>query len=162
MSDAARSRLAAERKNLIESRPAGCYARPTKKADGAIDLMRWEAGITPLPSSLYALAESGTYRLILEFAADYPASPPKVSFSPPIFHTNVFGSGAVCLSLLLTEGHHPGAGHKGHWQATLTLGEVLKHMQVFLDEPNPNSMCVHCASAPELCPAGAPGPNCSL
>jgi ubiquitin-conjugating enzyme E2 I len=140
MSDAARSRLANERKMLLESKPAGCFAKPRKAADGSLDIFNWEAGITPLPNSRYALPQSGTYRLSLAFKPDFPATPPAVAFDPPIFHTNVFSSGAVCMSLLLNEGHHPGAGHKGFWQATLTLGEVLKAMQVFLDEPNPESV----------------------
>lgn len=106
MSDAARARLAAERKLLLESKPAGCFARPCNKPDGSTDLMYWEAGITPLPGSKYALPQSGSYRLILEFKADFPASAPLVRFSPPIFHTNCFPSGSVCLSLLLAEGHH--------------------------------------------------------
>ncbi len=125
---------------LLESKPAGCFARPTKKADGSTDLFYWEGGITPLPGSHFQLPQSAAYRIFLEFKPDFPSSPPLVRFSPPIFHTNVFPSGSTCLSLLLAEGHHPGAGHKGHWQATLTLGEVLKAMQIFLDEPNPKSM----------------------
>lgn len=144
MSDAARARLAKERKQLLESKPAGCFAKPLKGKDGSVDLMNWEAGITPLSGSAYLLPASsaGTYRVTFAFPADFPASPPLVKFSPPIFHTNVFTSGNVCLSLLLAEGHHPGAGHKGFWQATLTMGDLLKALQQFLDDPNPNSMCV--------------------
>jgi ubiquitin-conjugating enzyme E2 I len=139
---AARSRLASERKQLLETKPAGCFARPTKRKDGSVDLFNWEAGITPAPSSIYALPQAGSYRLMFEFKPDFPATPPLVRFSPAIFHTNVWPSGAVCMSLLLPPGHHPGAGHKGHWQGTLTIGEILKAMQVFLDEPNANSVFV--------------------
>jgi ubiquitin-conjugating enzyme E2 I len=163
MSDAARSRLAHERKELLENKPAGCYARPCKRADGSTDLMYWEAGITPLQGSAFALPQSGSYRLFFEFPADFPGSPPLVRFSPAIFHTNCWQNGNVCMSLLLAEGHHPGKGHKGHWQATLTLAEILKAMQVFLDEPNAASVCVlgagslgrHCGA-----PLPPPPPTC--
>ena len=140
---AARSRLASERKLLLESKPAGCFARPVRKKDGSVDLFLWEGGITPAPSSVYALPQSGAYRLFFEFKPEYPATPPLVRFSPPIFHTNCFpNNGLTCLSLLLPAGHHPGANHKGHWQASLTIGELLKALQIFLDEPNANSVCV--------------------
>jgi ubiquitin-conjugating enzyme E2 I len=36
------------------------------------------------------------------FKDDYPTSPPKVKFVPPLFHPNVYPSGTVCLSLLVT------------------------------------------------------------
>ena len=75
-----------ERKLLWESRPAGCYAKPVKSADGSVNMFLWEAGITPLPYSKYTLPDGGTYRLFFEFK-DFPASPPVVKFSPAIFHT---------------------------------------------------------------------------
>jgi ubiquitin-conjugating enzyme E2 I len=31
---------------------------------------------------------------------DYPSKPPKVKFTPPLFHPNVYPSGTVCLSIL--------------------------------------------------------------
>ena len=70
------------------------------------------------------------------------ASPPQITHS----NGSCFSSGSVCLSLLLQEGHHPGAGHKGFWQATMTLSEVLTALQTYLDEPNPKSV-----ANPEAC-----------
>ena len=34
------------------------------------------------------------------FQDDYPSSPPKCKFDPPLFHPNVYPSGTVCLSIL--------------------------------------------------------------
>jgi ubiquitin-protein ligase len=139
--DAARTRLSNERKDLASNRPMGCFLKPRKNAeDGSVDLFCWEGGIKPLPSSPYALPDDGTYSIRMKFKPDFPASPPEVSFLPPIFHTNCFSDGRVCLSLLLQQGHHPGAGHKGFWQATLRLGDILRALQTYLEEPNPESI----------------------
>lgn len=153
--DTARVRLANERKELQSSRPVGCWAKPTKAKDGSVDLFCWEAGIKPLPGSHYTLPEDsdGVYHVKMKFKADFPATAPEVYFTPPIFHTNCFPSdGRVCLSLLLQEGHHKGAGHHGFWQASLRLAEILKALQVYLDEPNPKSVV---SQSPER---GSPSP----
>merc|ERR1712013_161975 len=34
------------------------------------------------------------------FKDDFPTTPPKVKFVPPLFHPNVYPSGTVCLSIL--------------------------------------------------------------
>ena len=142
MSDAARQRLVAERKSLAASRPLGCWARPKKAADGSIQLFLWEAAIVPRAASAYALGEGETLRLLFSFPPDYPLKAPAVSFTPPIFHTNVFKDGRVCLSLLLEKGHHSDAlvKHSGHWQPSLTISDLLTAMTTFLDEPNPQSI----------------------
>ena len=139
--DAARTRLSNERKDLASNRPMGCFLKPRKNAeDGSVDLFCWDGGIKPLPSSPYALPDDGAYSIRMKFKPDFPSSPPEVSFLPPIFHTNCFNDGRVCLSLLLQQGHHPGAGHKGFWQATLRLGDILRALQTYLEEPNPQSI----------------------
>jgi len=142
MSDAARARLVAERKALAASRPVGCWARPRKAADGSIDLFNWDVGILPPSGSAFALPEGETLRLLFAFSADDPATAPSVRFTPPIFHTNVWEDGRVCLSLLLPKGHHADAvvKHAGHWVPSLTISELLVAMTTFLDEPNPLSV----------------------
>ena len=141
MSDSlARNRLTEERKALSKDRPTGMWARPLKAPDGSIDLFTWHFGVRPKASSLYALPDDGTYRVRVEFSPTYPQTPPKCSFDPPIFHTNVWPTGIVCLSLLLEVGHHEGAGHKGYWQAGRTFPEILTSLSTFLDDPNPDSV----------------------
>jgi ubiquitin-conjugating enzyme E2 I len=141
MSDSlARNRLTEERKEIAKNRPAGMWARPVKAPDGSIDLFKWHFGVRPKASSLYALPDDGTYRVRVEFTPTYPQTPPLCSFDPPIFHTNVWPNGNVCLSLLLEAGHHPGAGHHGYWQAGRTFSEILIALSTFLDDPNPESV----------------------
>lgn len=138
--DLARTRLTEERKALNANRPVGTWGKPLKLKDGSVDLLNWHFGIKAAATSKYALPEGETYRVRVKFPSTFPASPPGVAFDPPIFHTNVWPSGVVCLSLLLEQGHHPGAGHAGFWQASRSFADILAALAVFLDEPNPESI----------------------
>ena len=137
--DLARARLTEERKTFASARPVGTWAKPCKAPDGSVDLFKWQMGIRPAASSKYALPDGETLRVILTFPKTYPASPPGVAFSPPIFHTNVWPDGRVCLSLLLEEGHHGGM-HAGYWQASRSFTDIVNALRIFLDEPNADSI----------------------
>merc|ERR1711872_1211999 len=77
--------------------PFGFIARPMKKGDGTMDLMLWEFGI---PGKKGTPWEGGLYKGKIIFKEDFPTTPPKVQFVPPLFHPNVYPSGTVCLSIL--------------------------------------------------------------
>lgn len=68
------------------------------------------------------------YRLNVRFSEDYPNKPPKVQFSPVLFHPNVYPSGTVCLSIL---------DEDKDWKPSITLQEILLGIQDLLDNPNP-------------------------
>uniref|UniRef100_G3NZ66 UBC core domain-containing protein n=1 Tax=Gasterosteus aculeatus aculeatus TaxID=481459 RepID=G3NZ66_GASAC len=97
MSGIALSRLSQERKAWRKDHPFGFVAVPTKNPDGTMNLMNWECAI---PGKKGTLWEGGLYKLRMLFKDDYPSSPPKCKFEPPIFHPNVYPSGTVCLSIL--------------------------------------------------------------
>jgi ubiquitin-conjugating enzyme E2 I len=69
----------------------------------------------------------GIYKLTMEFTEEYPASPPRCKFDPPLFHPNIFPSGSVCLSILSEE---------KDWVPTLTIVQLLVGIQDLLDNPN--------------------------
>lgn len=71
--------------------------------------------------------EGGLYKLKMYFKDDYPTSPPKCKFEPPLFHPNVYPSGTVCLSLLDEE---------KDWRASITVKQILLGIQELLNEPN--------------------------
>lgn len=71
--------------------------------------------------------EGGLYRLRMIFKDDYPSSPPKCKFEPPLFHPNVYPSGTVCLSLLDEE---------KDWRPAITIKQILLGIQDLLNEPN--------------------------
>lgn len=61
---------------------------------------------------------------------EYPTKPPKVKFTPALFHPNVYPSGTVCLSILNEE--------EG-WKPAITVKEILMGVQSLLNEPNLDS-----------------------
>lgn len=65
----------------------------------------------------------------LTFSSDYPTNPPTCTFKPKIYHPNVFGSGAVCLSLLKPN-------YKFGWKPSITIPQILTAIQSLLTEPN--------------------------
>lgn len=131
MSGIAATRLAEERKAWRKDHPFGFVARPSKNADGSLNLMNWECSI---PGKKGTPWEEGHYKLRMLFKeglftfkvssgfcycmvySDYPTSPPKCKFEPPLFHPNVYPSGTVCLSLLDEE---------KDWRPAITIKQIL-------------------------------------
>ncbi|XP_008183912.1 SUMO-conjugating enzyme UBC9-B-like [Acyrthosiphon pisum] len=62
----------------------------------------------------------------MTFKDDYPFSPPKCRFEPPLFHPNVYPSGTVCSSLL---------DEKKGWRARISIREILLELQYLLNDP---------------------------
>ncbi|KAI9298347.1 ubiquitin-conjugating enzyme 9 [Neoconidiobolus thromboides FSU 785] len=120
-------RLTEERKSWRKDHPHGFYARPTKKADGTLDLMKWNCGIPGKKGSDW---ENGIYKLDIIFTNEYPNKPPKCVFTPPLFHPNVYPSGTVCLSIINEE---------QDWKPSITVKQILIGIQDLLSDPNPAS-----------------------
>jgi ubiquitin-conjugating enzyme E2 I len=95
--------------------------------DGSSNLMKWETGI---PGKEGTDWEGGLYKVVLEFSEEYPSKPPKCKFVPPLFHPNVYPSGAICLSIL---------NEDEDWRPAITVKQMLLGIQDLLDTPNPNS-----------------------
>lgn len=84
--------------------------------------------IIPDESSIYNLFQDRKtkFNLIVNISDDYPFSPPKVKFSPTIFHPNVFAvSGDICLDIL-----------KDAWTPALTISRICLSILSLLDAPN--------------------------
>ncbi|XP_047924022.1 SUMO-conjugating enzyme UBC9 isoform X1 [Anser cygnoides] len=150
MSGIALSRLAQERKAWRKDHPFGFVAVPTKNPDGTMNLMNWECaipgkkGLKSLHFCCYLLCrallffprkkhiiqtpwEGGLFKLRMLFKDDYPSSPPKCKFEPPLFHPNVYPSGTVCLSILEED---------KDWRPAITIKQILLGIQELLNEPN--------------------------
>ncbi|EGD80100.1 ubiquitin carrier protein [Salpingoeca rosetta] len=100
MSGIAVERLMEERKNWRSDHPHGFAARPATKDDGTKDYMLWHCTI---PGKEGTSWQGGFYKVKMIFSEDYPMTPPKCQFTPPLFHPNVYPSGTICLSLLDAE-----------------------------------------------------------
>ena len=102
----------------------GFFARPTSNGDGSSNLFKWEAGI---PGKKGTDWEGGLYKVRIDFTHDYPSQAPVVTFTPVIFHPNVYASGRVCLSILTSE-----------WRPAISVKEILMGVQDLLNTPNEN------------------------
>lgn len=127
MSSIAEKRLAEERKNWRKDHPPNFFARPVKREDNSMDLMKWEAGIPGREGTDWA---RGIYKLTLEFPEEYPSKPPKCKFVGGLFHPNIYPSGTVCLSILNEE---------DGWRPAITIKQVLTGIQDLLTNPNKDS-----------------------
>lgn len=72
--------------------------------------------------------EGGTFALELRFTEDYPNKPPAVKFTSPLFHPNVYATGAICLDIL-----------QNQWSPIYDIAAILTSIQSLLTDPNPNS-----------------------
>ena len=87
------------------------------------DLYTWEAIICGPEGTPY---EGGRFTLTFAFSDRYPISPPCVSFSTPIYHSNISEEGLVCLDIL-----------KDRWSPVLTVVKILHSITSLLNDPNP-------------------------
>ncbi|TKR77921.1 hypothetical protein L596_018810 [Steinernema carpocapsae] len=124
MSGIAAGRLSEERKAWRKDHPFGFIAKPTKNASGALDLFNWECAI---PGKKGTAWEGGLFKLRMIFKDDFPSTPPKCRFEPPLFHPNVYPSGTVCLSLL---------DENKDWKPSISIRQLLLGIQDLLNNPN--------------------------
>jgi ubiquitin-conjugating enzyme E2 W len=89
-------RIQRELKAFLSSPPPGLSVKISGK-----NVRLWIVTLTMPSNTIYA---GETYRLRIQFPADYPTSPPSVYFLPPTpRHEHVYTNGDICLSLLGTD-----------------------------------------------------------
>lgn len=86
------------------------------------NMTKWTATIDGPADTPYA---NLVFKLSMEFANNYPYSPPTVLYKTPIYHPNVDFSGRICLDIL-----------KDKWSAIYNITTVLLSLQSLLGEPN--------------------------
>ena len=89
------------------------------------NIMVWKACILGPPDTIW---EGGIFHLVMEFPDDFPNAPPKVKFTTPIFHPNVYKSGDLCLDTIQKE-----------WSDRYTILALLQSIRSLLNEPNTES-----------------------
>ena len=89
-------RIQRELKAFLSAPPPGLSVKISGK-----NVRLWIVTLTMPSNTIYA---GETYRLRIQFPADYPTSPPSVYFLPPTpRHEHVYTNGDICLSLLGTD-----------------------------------------------------------
>ena len=86
------------------------------------NLLEWRAIIMGPPDTPY---QNGIFSLEILFNKTYPMVPPKVKFTSPIFHPNIYRDGTICLDIL-----------RSKWSPVLTIQTVLLSIQSLLGDPN--------------------------
>ena len=69
----------------------------------------------------------GLFSITIRFPGTYPYAAPSITFNTPIFHPNIFSSGALCWH------EHDDSGSK--YFADVLIGAI----NALLEEPNPDS-----------------------
>jgi len=120
---ASAKRIAKELENFTKNPPSNCSAGP--EGD---DIYNWTGTIMGPCDTPYA---GGVFYLNINFPANYPFKPPKVTFVTKIYHPNINSGGGICLDIL-----------KDNWSPALTISKVLISICSLLDDPNPDDPLV--------------------
>ncbi|KAJ7682895.1 ubiquitin-conjugating enzyme/RWD-like protein [Mycena rosella] len=101
------------------------------------DFFTWEALISGPKDTPF---EGGVFAAKLTFPTDYPLSPFKMKFDPPLFHPNsaFYPDGTVCISILHTPGDDPTMYEQAseRWSPVQSVEKVILSVISMLAEPN--------------------------
>lgn len=97
--------------------------RPTNLSKS---ILHWTALLRGPPDTPY---EDGVFHISIKCNADYPLSPPTITFVTPIFHPNIhFKTGDVCLDIL-----------KKEWSPAWGLQAACRAVLALLSDPDADS-----------------------
>ncbi|KAF9517357.1 hypothetical protein BS47DRAFT_1371406 [Hydnum rufescens UP504] len=99
------------------------------------NFFEWEALIQGPEDTPY---EGGVFTARLSFPSDYPLSPFKMRFDPPLLHPNIYPDGNVCISILHTPGDDPTMYELSseRWSPVQSVEKVILSVVSMLAEPN--------------------------
>ncbi|KAJ7223077.1 ubiquitin-conjugating enzyme/RWD-like protein [Mycena pura] len=99
------------------------------------DFFTWEALICGPKDTPF---EGGVFAAKLTFPTDYPLSPFKMKFDPPLLHPNIYPDGTVCISILHTPGDDPTMYEQAseRWSPVQSVEKVILSVISMLAEPN--------------------------
>ncbi|KAF8494925.1 ubiquitin-conjugating enzyme [Russula emetica] len=146
-----RRQLAELTKHPLQGFSAGAYptillqsfqlARPDSHLrEGLVDesnLYEWEIMIIGPADTLY---EGGFFKARLTFPPEFPDLPPKMRFTTPMWHPNIYVNGDVCISIL----HAPGDDQYGYedagerWMPVHSVESILLSVISLLSSETPN------------------------
>eukprot|EP00049_Salpingoeca_infusionum_P017467 m.353081 g.353081 ORF g.353081 m.353081 type:complete len:235 (-) comp16678_c0_seq1:253-957(-) len=112
--------------------------------DGALvsvvddNLYQWNVAIFGPPDTIFS---GGYFKIRMTFPDSYPFNPPKLKFTSPIWHPNVYEDGTICISILHAPGPDEMSGERPEerWNPTQTVRTILLSVISLLNEPNTSS-----------------------
>uniref|UniRef100_A0A670K1M0 E2 ubiquitin-conjugating enzyme n=1 Tax=Podarcis muralis TaxID=64176 RepID=A0A670K1M0_PODMU len=120
-----RSKMAASRrlmKELEEIRKCGMKNFRNIQVDEA-NLLTWQGLIVP-DNPPY---DKGAFRIEINFPAEYPFKPPKITFKTKIYHPNIDEKGQVCLPVISAE----------NWKPATKTDQVIQSLIALVNDPQP-------------------------
>ncbi|XP_060075611.1 ubiquitin-conjugating enzyme E2 L3-like [Ylistrum balloti] len=70
----------------------------------------------------------GAFRIEINFPAEYPFKPPKITFKTKIYHPNVDEKGQVCLPIISAE----------NWKPATKTDQVIQALVSLVNDPEPD------------------------
>ena len=122
-SSSTRSKMAASRrlmKELEEIRKCGMKNFRNIQVDEA-NLLTWQGLIVPDNHS----HDKGVFRIEINFPAEYPFKPPKITLKTKIYHPNTDEKGQVCLPVISAE----------NWKPATKADQVIQSLTALVHDP---------------------------
>jgi len=69
-----------------------------------------------------------SFKIQIDFPAEYPFKPPKLTFKTKIYHPNVDEKGQVCLPITMAD----------HWKPATKVEQVVNSLLALIHEPEPD------------------------
>lgn len=70
----------------------------------------------------------GAFKIEINFPAEYPFKPPKITFKTKIYHPNIDEKGQVCLPIIATE----------NWKPATKTDQVIQSLVALVNDPEPD------------------------
>ncbi|KAH3885237.1 ubiquitin-conjugating enzyme E2 L3-like [Dreissena polymorpha] len=116
---AATRRLA---KELADLRKAGLKNFKNINVDEQ-NILLWQGLVVP-DCEAY---NKGAFKIQIDFPAEYPFKPPKITFKTKIYHPNIDEKGQVCLPIISAE----------NWKPATKTDQVIQSLVALVNEPEP-------------------------
>jgi ubiquitin-conjugating enzyme E2 L3 len=88
------------------------------------NILQWQGLLVP-DAPPFA---KGAFKIDIQFPAEYPFKPPKISFKTRIYHPNVDEKGQVCLPIVAAE----------NWKPATKTDQVIQSLVSLINEPEPD------------------------
>ncbi|KAI0216924.1 Ubiquitin-conjugating enzyme E2 L3 [Lamellibrachia satsuma] len=69
----------------------------------------------------------GAFRIKIDFPAEYPFKPPKITFMTKVYHPNIDERGQVCLPIISAE----------NWKPATKTDQVIQSLVALVNDPEP-------------------------